>query len=477
MRKDFYLKNIEIAKKIILKNQLENGAFSETKKETRNARLQEAVLTLAWLTKNKKGQYIKEIELGINYWISLQNANGSFPELSQESFSATAFSTSAVSQALFLAKEKIKPELIEKTKKAVQKASKYLLINDSNGRTNQDAVCLQALENSKWLIKIDKKEILKKKEIVLKNKTESGFFKEDTGIDLGYSSLTASILCSLDLKKETKKFAESLKYFIFPNGVISANLSRTNGWIILHFLESIKNLVPEAEEIANQYINADKKGLLSARHFLDFRHAMTDSYRLCFAFDECKKETKCKIKLPHDEKNWFKIFPEQILIVKKTRHTSIFYLTNKFTQTIWFKNGLISNQTNNLKGNTIFNKKYVIQDLKKINWTFSKNKLIVNGICKRNLSNEKIHKKIMHKLLGEKEVSFSKEFEFTENKIKIKINGINGVEHLPCFGKIKINGFSKEKENQVFNQLFFNRKDFFVLRKQFNNELTYELSD
>lgn len=484
MRKEFYLKNIREAVQTILKAQDAKGSFcvpfQEGIAKVPNARWQEAVLTLAWAQKHLKKNFAKEIEKGIDYWVSIQNSNGSFPEINEESFSATAFSSLAIAHTLKLLKGKIDAGIEEKAIRVLEKSRDYLISHHELERTNQEAAALNALLQMKEFVEVNQKDIETKAKNVLKNKTKSGFFRENGGIDLGYASLTCEMLGQAGYLNECREYFDSLKYFVFPDGTVSANFSRTIGWIILDALEMAKEKNSEAETILNLYIQADRKDLHSARHFLDLRHVMTDAYRLCWAYDNCKKESKKKARLPFKDLDWHRLFPENVLVARKPKYMAVFYITDKFSQGIWFKNGLVSNLAYNIQGNTVIKGRFVAEDLKQVVFSFRNDLLIVNGVCKANYANKPVIVKALLKIIDSIKLpeGFEKSFRFEDGKIRVGVVAGKGVEKVPVLGRITIKpGFAERKLMQKPNMVFFERKDFKVFEKAFENELSYELSE
>lgn len=482
MRKEYYLKSIREAVKLISSMQDSKGSFctpfNEGIVKIPNARWQEAVLTLAWAENKGIGNYCGRVEKGIEYWRKLQNSNGSFPEIYDKSYAATAFSSIAIAQALKLLEKKLEKGVVEKAIGTLKKTKEYLTKHSNTCKTNQEVAALKALCEMKDFFSVSEEEIEKKKKNVFSNMTPSGFFKEDDGIDLGYSSLSWEMLESIGFMKESEEFVETLSHFIFPDGTLSANFSRSTGWIVLDQLEMLAESSQVAERILNLYIQADLNGLHSARHFLDERHLMTDAYRLCWAFDNCGKEGKPRARMPFEDADWIKEFPEKILVIRKPQHMSVFYFQNKFSQSTWFEKGLVANLSTNVGGNTVIRKYFTVESPESIEWKLENNLLSVKGTCRPNFFDKgKAGKGIGRAVNALKKEKFEKSFEFKNNEISINVMASKGVEKVPVLGSLKIKGFEEKRAGQEHNVVFLERKDFKVWEKEFEKELNYEIGE
>ncbi|MFH1751763.1 MAG: hypothetical protein ABH821_02395 [archaeon] len=463
--KKIYLEKLIDCQKRIIESQQENGCFQPEKfrQEFPNSRWQEAVVTLAWAQKKLGKNYLKAIEKGLNYWLSVQNSNGSFPEGNRsESFAATAFSSIAVTETLELIGNKINTKLKERIIGALKKSTKYLTANDNKGKTNLECAAALALKKMQKFFEVPEKEIEKKIAVVLKNKTESGFFKEDNGVDFAYSSLTCEMLFLLDKKEECKKFVENQKYLIFPDGSFHASFSRLNSWLTPSFLEffGLTDCFPVMF------------------HLPDLRHVMTDSYRLCLAIDYAKQSKKQIIKEPND---WVKFFPEKILIVRKPDYKAVFYLSEKFLYSIWFKEGLIVNTVDNRLNNTLIEDKFTAQEFDDFKFYFNKEQgtLEIQGKCKTHLKEKNFLQKVIAKISRPK---IKKTFKFNKNSIEVKVrlsDNKTALEQLPVIGKVKVSpkfdSFKADSKKLLVQSIFYGRKDFWIMRKEFKESLEYIL--
>lgn len=472
--KDFYKKEIIKANDFILSQYRKNDFLNNNS----NARFQEGVLTLAWIQKRFGIDSTEEIEKALDHWLKLQNKDGSFPENSPQSFSATSFSSLAVAETMLLFGNEISAAMEERIVNALKKATYFIEKNRVLSRTNQTAVAAVTLTKCSELFPISQKSIEDKISETFSNKTHSGFFLEDDGVDLGYSSLTWEMLSMIGFTKDSLEFIDSVSHLMFPDGTIAANFSRTNGWFVLDFFERAAKESGEAKRIAEKHIEAHLKGLCNATHFIDDRHVFTDSYRLCWAFDNCSKRKSKKIK--SETEIYLKKFPEKIIVNRKKDYMAIFYLANKFSQDIWVKTGVSTNLASNIDGATNILNKFVMENPESMNYKFNSQKLIVEGCCKHNFSNTAVWGKIYGKIMFNlKKPCFKKEFIFNNKDIKVRIDcNYAGTENIPVIGNIKKpEGFiekpCEKKENcgSVFNL----KKDFRKYSKKFSEKIEYEL--
>ena len=250
-----------------------------------NSRWQEAVLTLSWYySKFHSEETWIRILKGVDFWCKLQHKNGSFPEYSRldRSFSATAFSTLAMINSIIILNYS-KEKWIEK----INKSCEYLMKNDELFLTNQEmAASLALLKTGTYLNEpryIDESE--RKLDIVLKNQSSEGFYKENNGFDLGYSSLTLELLGHYYLATKDKKILDSAVRFI--NLFLQLDLKKLNNirktdWIIVGGFEifsHIKNGKMALKKVLNRF---------NVQHLEYAQNLCTDLYRLCYAYDNCK---------------------------------------------------------------------------------------------------------------------------------------------------------------------------------------------
>lgn len=262
-----------------------------------DSRWQEAVLTLAWLRKTgthliTSAELEHRIDIGIDFWCESQHSDGSFPEYTkyERSFSATAFSTLAIAEAIAYVgfrKRWVQP---------LEKSGRWLCKNDELHLTNQEAAASVALldlyrlsHHNVWL-----KESLRKIGIVLNNQSHDGFFYEDKKMDLSYSSLTLEMLARFNnvvngqkVFNAARKLVSLIEEFVYPDGAFGGKYnSRSLGWLVLDGFEVFSE-IPEARRILFRLFDSYAKEETNIAHIPDDRHLCTDLYRLCWAHDHC----------------------------------------------------------------------------------------------------------------------------------------------------------------------------------------------
>ena len=171
-----------------------------------NARFQETALLLALLFKydftgnifyNK--QNVKEwAKAAINFWSRLRNRDGSLNEVYpyERSFCATSFSAYAITEAMLEADLGAGIEL--------EKTGEWLMNNNNTDVSNQTAAAALALYNIHTITGDKRYEAAAKKklELLAKSQYEDGFLKEYDGYDIGYQTLTISLLARYCKKNE-----------------------------------------------------------------------------------------------------------------------------------------------------------------------------------------------------------------------------------------------------------------------------------
>ncbi|MDD5194050.1 MAG: hypothetical protein PHQ96_00040 [Candidatus Omnitrophica bacterium] len=180
-----------------------------------NARFQEGALLLALLFKSKAEENLfyqnENIHdwciAAIKFWARARNRNGSVNEVYpfENSFCATAMSALAISQALPLLEKK---DLID-----LRKTGEWLAKNDNLEVSNQQAAAAAALLNIYFLSGEARflEAAEQKLSVLLKCQEKSGFFPEYGGFDIGYQSLTLSLLTKYYKRKASDTLLNSIR--------------------------------------------------------------------------------------------------------------------------------------------------------------------------------------------------------------------------------------------------------------------------
>jgi hypothetical protein len=199
-----------------------------------SVRCQEAVLTLTLLYTINHGKnpyyqnklILKWIHACLNFWVKIQERNGSFNEWypKENSYVATAFSCYAVSETLLILENRLNNRL--EVTEALKKACNWLLKNNEQRVLNQESGATMALLNLYLLTgdSLYKKESEKKVAFLKSKQNIESWWKEYDGPDIGYLSLTIDYLAKYyqkekndDVLKMLEGALEFISYFVHPN--------------------------------------------------------------------------------------------------------------------------------------------------------------------------------------------------------------------------------------------------------------------
>ncbi len=277
-RKEIYRAWVCEAVKKILASQSKNGKFfvkCGAEQKFSNARLQEAVLTLAqeyFVTKDQT--LLSSINKGISFWAGLQHKDGSFPEYCKEdrSLSATAFSTAAVARTIKLLN-------LRGWREQLERAGGWLLKNDEIALTNQEAAAALALLEIHCILgdKTFLDGACKKLSIIFENQAEEGYYSEKNGFDLGYSSLTLELLGQCFTIEHNDDVLRSASKFIDFVRTLPEKLenSRKTDWVVVggfeFFADKVSNGAAALELILRRF---------NVEHLEREINYFTDAYRL-----------------------------------------------------------------------------------------------------------------------------------------------------------------------------------------------------
>lgn len=332
-RKKWYRLHVEHYLKQIPQMQAQDGSFKmgiePLYNPEANARLQEGVLPLVWhMSRFGTENFIECIRKGIIRLSQMQLDNGAFPETEGESFAATAFIVCALLKILELGNPFLPDESKNTCKRLIKRSLPFLAYEDKIVYTNQLAAGLSALKESGKIFPMDDGILRKRLKTILGRRDISGLFQEGEGIDLGYSTLTYSLLSTFDKSRDFYgDFIKTLSALIFPDGTHILPMSRTHGWIVLNALESASRFYPKAAELAGLHIKAHESGLCDATHIISKRHILTTLFRICEAYDNCQVEAS-----PTGEAidELFNIRSKYLKIFRGEKIIALFYLSKYF---------------------------------------------------------------------------------------------------------------------------------------------------
>lgn len=420
------------------------------------ARLQEGVLTLAYLYKTEgtvfhgNKQLLEWIRAGLDFWKNIQHKNGSFDEWypNENSFVATAFSTYTITESLLLLKDDIdKGEYIE----AVEKACNWISKRIESRAQNQEAGAILTLYNG-YLV-TSKEKFRKYAEDRMTNFLETqeaeGWFHEYGGADIGYLSVCIDYLAKYYKKTSDenvlnalKKSTGFLKYFLHPDMTAGGTYgSRNTEYLIPSGFEILSGLDENAQTIATHIIKGIEKGKMLGTDFLDDRYLVYNGYTYFEAFHNMNANKKYD---PMYSKEFTKDFKTAGLIVisKNENYTILNYNNGGSFKN--FENGKIKRSEPPISGKLGDNNLIgdVVTEVK-----MEKGKIIINGkfrqVPKQTISpiknamlrlfqisfgrSEKIGKifreKMRNMLITNRkgiDIKFAREIEFDNGVIKVK---------------------------------------------------------
>ncbi len=296
------------------------------------ARSQEACLTLALLysIKNKNNLYYKNslilewIKASLEFWVDMQNKNGSFNEWYpyENSFVASAFSSYAVSETLLILPD-LKSERLIKT---LEKSALWLSKKTEDKVQNQQTGAMLALYN---IFLLTKNEKYKTYSLEMLNKLKGmqnseGWFTEYGGVDIGYLSLAVDYLAKFYSKSKNEDALEICKKaIIFIHNFIHPNLtfggeygSRNTEYLIPDGFELIK--IKEADFVSYYLREALIKKTTIAPFSFDDRYLAYISYTYLQAYLDAKDKVsgmKLNFKTKYFNKSGLFIFNDNYFLV------------------------------------------------------------------------------------------------------------------------------------------------------------------
>lgn len=279
-RRRFYIETINKNVKLIKEVQ-GNGCFdynyNNKLSSYPNARMQEAVASLAWIYSKGNKKIKGKIEEGIDFWCKIQKKSGYFSEHSkyEQSFAATAYSTAAIGYAISII------GMDDKWKTHLRLASEWLTKNNELILINQQAAAALSLFYTSKILKSGEYKLAA--EIKLKNvlKSQKGYFPEKNSFDLGYSTLTLYLLTRIHQITKKREIIQSTEQFLeyFIKQEFPKNIRNTN-WIIIGGFEYLANKCKSGEKALKIVLEN-----YNTNHLPDTRHICTDLIQFCLAYD------------------------------------------------------------------------------------------------------------------------------------------------------------------------------------------------
>ena len=305
-----------------------------------NASLQYGIYPLTWIWKNDSTEKYKGnknlfewIVAAINFWVKIQNRNGSFNQFfpNEQSVGTTYYTLSAVLYAFENIKDLIDSELKIKIENAIAKSSDFVLKNDEDYAIISNHIALFAYVNLKLgRIRNDsrfKEKALKQLDTVFENQSTEGWFMEYEGADPGYQTqciyyLSECYLLTGDsqiVDKIKKGIEEFLVYFFHPDGSFGGEYGSRNTEIIYPAgFEMLKEKISACREITRFVHKNISEGKLVSLDSLDDENLLrlSTNYLLSAQYTDQEAEDNPHSLLPFNNSAVEKDFNEAGISVR-----------------------------------------------------------------------------------------------------------------------------------------------------------------
>lgn len=269
---------------------------------------------------------------GIDFWVKIQNSDGSFNEWypNEHSHVATAFTLYGITESLLLLQKSIDEKTLAKYIPAIKKSVFWLAKNPDIIVTNHTAGALAAIYNS-YLLTGDKDILTLVDETVLLLRdlqSPEGWFNEYNGADIGYTSVSIDFLAKYYNKSGDEraynmldKALAFLAYFMHPDGSSGGEYgNRNTKYLMPAGLHILARYFEHARYILDRfYYGLEKQTQLSLDNFDDryFAFFFAPNYiEAAVEFSRIKPEHLIYDKSKYN--NYSHIFSQAGIVVKKT---------------------------------------------------------------------------------------------------------------------------------------------------------------
>jgi hypothetical protein len=314
--------------------------WKEWKVDFSNARAQEAALTLAMLYSEKylgnpyymKRELLECAMAGIEYWTKLQHKDGSFDEWRrfEHGQAATAFSVVAIASAYELIGDRLNAGLRGTCLECFRKSADFLAKNSDLAYVNHEGVstyavylCYRILKNRGYL------EILRKKIIDIgRSQSPEGWFREGSGPDTGYNTVTLSYLALYYKRSKDdlifpvlRRAVEFNSYFLYPDGFTGGGFnSRSAGMLFPLGFVVLAERLAIARRLAVASLFSLRNGRMDGLFNLTNQRKCITLYTLLWAYEGAKeslpKLVHCDFFVPNRESFAKYMTQARILLVK-----------------------------------------------------------------------------------------------------------------------------------------------------------------
>ena len=305
-----------------------------------NASLQYGIYPLTWLWKNDvTGKYrnnksiLEWVTAAIDYWIKIQNRNGSFNQFfpNEQSVGTTYYTLSAVLYAYENIRDRINAEMKSKMENAISKASDFVFNNDEEYAVISNHIALFAYVNLKLgNITNDgrfKEKAFKQLDLIFKNQSPEGWFLEYEGADPGYQTqciyyLSECYLLTGDsaiLERIKKSIEDFLAYFFHPDGSFGGEYgSRNTGIIYPGGFEILKEKIRACKEITKFIHENISNGKLISLDSMDDENLirLSTNYLIASQYAEKHMADNTDFLFPFNNSHIEKDFQETGLVVR-----------------------------------------------------------------------------------------------------------------------------------------------------------------
>jgi len=335
-------------------------------KDYSNADFQRGVYPLSILYTNnfKNNRYygnekiLTWIEAALNFWVKIQNKNGSFNQWYPYEYSVgtTAFTIYPVSETYMMIKNKLDKDLKRKLECAFKKGADFIIKNEEKHGfiSNHLAGMALALYNV-FSINQENKYKAKSEEIlsrILRNQSEEGWYKEYGGADPGYESLGIYYLANLWKKTYDSELLDSLKKsvdfytsLIKPDKTVGGLFgSRNTELFFPSGFEILKKEIPVCNDIINFLLESVITDDIPTINNIDFYNfiPLLDSYTAAIVESKeavYKNEVDFPVKKKIGKFNYFD--KSKVLTVDKDKYFAVLGISKGGAIEVYSKGKLV----------------------------------------------------------------------------------------------------------------------------------------
>ena len=299
---------------------------------------QEIVLTLAIVLEHRgmenpyfqTPQILQFVESLLDYWLGLQQGDGSFPEFypGERSFVATAFTSFSVSETLLRIGKGIDTFLRERLIAGLVRAATWLGSHRDTTVVNHTAGAIAFLNNMSILTNDSRFASLREGKIedLLRHQHDEGWYYEYGGADLAYLSLAVDYLAQ-DLRRSGDerlraslyKALDFMCHFIHPDGSFGGEYGTRNAKYLMP--HGVELMAAESESATLLALHSRKRlriqtGVLPA--------GMDDRYTGFFLNKYASAWTDSTVlpQVDEDRLTWFgtRFFPGAGIVLNRSAH-------------------------------------------------------------------------------------------------------------------------------------------------------------